>query len=693
MNKNAIRGAISLDNYHRILKIMKITAFFLFMGIFFAQAGAGYSQGTKLTLNLRSASVREVCNQIENQSNYFFVFSDDAENALNKKINISVDSENIEEVLENVFSSTNLKYKILDKQVVVYLNNEKKTEIIAESSPTLQPEQTRTVTGKVTDTSGEPLPGATVMVKGTTIGTVTDADGNFTLRIPANAQTLQVSFVGMKTKEIPIAGRTTFNVRLEEEAVGLEEVVAVGYGTMKKSDLTGAISSVPMNLIKDQPLPGGLNDLLQGRVAGMTLIKSSGDIAATIKTRIRGPNSIKGDNSPLYVVDGVIGGSYGSAYDIESIEVLKDASATAIYGERASNGVILITTKKATSAEPKIRIQLNTGYRTQNVNYPDKMNAAEYAEHVNDLRESEIYSADEIEDFRENGGTNWTDLVMQSGIIQDYYISYSQKIDKLGVYLSGRYNEADGVLVNSKSEGNYDLRSKVTFEPSKRLSFVLDLNVGKSKRKNGGLSTGNDKTDPIFQSLIWSPTEPVWKDEENGIYNLQDHYGSLLENPYKTAMEQNNLVMAHNISTMLIANLKITDWLSYNVTGYANKSASQNASYENEWINPADPQAYRSSNDSFQWRLINSVNINKSFDDTHNVLFTGVYEAEAGESWYVNGLGRNMPLPDLAQYYKIDMSNIQSASSSFGEWSRIAWLARLNYNYLSRYLFYCIVSC
>ena len=210
MNKNAIRGAISLDNYHRILKIMKITAFFLFLGIFFSYAGGSYSQGTNLTLNLHSATIREVCEQIEKQSNYIFVFSDNVENELNKKVNISANSENIEAILENVFSSTGLTYKILDKQVVVYHNNEKKPEIIVEPSPTPQPEQTKTIKGRITDEKGEPIIGANVIEVGTTNGTVTDINGNFSLQVKNNAK-IRISYVGYLDQEINTAGKTNFD--------------------------------------------------------------------------------------------------------------------------------------------------------------------------------------------------------------------------------------------------------------------------------------------------------------------------------------------------------------------------------------------------------------------------------------------------------------------------------------------------
>lgn len=493
MNKNAIRGAISLDNYHRILKIMKITAFFLFMGIFFAQAGAGYSQGTKLTLNLRSASVREVCNQIENQSNYFFVFSDDAENALNKKINISVDSENIEEVLENVFSSTNLKYKILDKQVVVYLNNEKKTEIIAEPSPAPQQEQTKTITGKVTDSSGEPLPGATVIVKGTTIGTVTDADGNFTLQIPSDAQTLQISFVGMKTQEVAVGNQASINVVMEEEAIGIEEVVVIGYGTVKKKDLTGAVGSIEGEVLSSRKTIQ-LSTALQGAIPGLMVTNSANTPEGASTIRIRGITTI-GTSDPLCIVDGIPGDlDRVNPNDVESISVLKDAASAAIYGSRAAAGVILVTTKRAKDNTFNINYSYEYGWNSL-LTLPSYVNAQQYAEMINELRHNDnpqgglypVYTEDEVNNWLEYNktdpdhyaNTNWADVLLRNPAPQQSHsISISAGTKKIRTKASFNSEQVDG-FYEDRSYKRYLVRVNNDIEINKYISASLDFNVRK----------------------------------------------------------------------------------------------------------------------------------------------------------------------------------------------------------------------
>ena len=668
----------------KILLRMKLLTVFMFC-VFAVSAADSYSQATKFNFRLNGVTVRQVFETIEENSEFILLYNEKSVD-VNRKVDVRVKDETVESVLDQVFEGTLNEYRIYDRQIVILEDENAPIPSILQpelnDSETLQ--QRKEVSGKVTDSEGLPVPGASVIVKGTTVGTVTDSNGEFTLRIPDNAETLQFSFVGMKTQEVPVAGKTTFNVQLDSDIVGLDEVIAVGYGTMKRSDITGSVSSVNMESLKNQPVRG-LADMLSGRVAGMNLTRTSGAIGTPTKIRVRGPNSIEGNNAPITVVDGVIGAPIGPIQDVESIEVLKDASATAIYGERASNGVILVTTKKATSSEPTIRLSLNTGFSYRNTDYPDKMNAAEFAEYINDYNESEIFSSAEISDFRANGGTDWLDAVTRVGIKNDHQISYSQKLENLSVYISGRYNDEEGTMVNTKSGGNYSLRTKIGFEPVKNLLMDLDVTASKSKTENGGLSTGTSKGHPFFQALIWSPTEPIWLDEENGEYNNTDHYGALLDSPYMYAMEQNKFREDHYVSSRLNAKYQFTDFLTYNVTGFARKSGTASGSYSNAWLDPNDPHGSRNQSENFNWRLINRVDFNKTFAEAHNVVLTGVYEAEASEGWSLAGTGRDMPLPDLASYYTIGISNEQSTSSGYGKSSRVAYMGRLNYNYMQRY--------
>ncbi|WP_040414605.1 SusC/RagA family TonB-linked outer membrane protein, partial [Cyclobacterium qasimii] len=638
-------------------------------------------QNVLLNVKLDNANLSETFQAIEQNTYFKFAYDKDDLNE-NVRINFNKKDATVEDLLMEVSRTANLKFKQVNDLINVNVRDYGQNNDVVDATI-----QRVNITGRVTsDEDNEGLPGVTVLIKGTTQGTVTDVDGNFRLNVQDENAVLVFSSMGFISEEVIVGNQAVINVVLTPDLSALEEVVVIGYGSVKKSDLTGAVSSVPTQFLKNQPIRS-ITDLLVGRVSGVTLSRSSGDVGSPSKIRIRGANSISGDNSPLMVVDGVIGGTYGSIHDIESMEVLKDASATAIYGERASNGVILITTKKASEGGPKLRLLLNTGLSYRDAEYPDLMNAGEYAGFINDFYQTDIFSSQQIEEFNQNGGTNWPSAISQTGLKTDYNLSYSDNYDKASIYLSGRYAYERGNMLNSTRGGDYYLRSNIGLEPSERLKINLDIRAQKTKTQNGGLSTRTAKGDPLMQAILWSPTEPIWLDEEAGIYNLSDHYGALSLNPYMNTYEQNKFSTSSGLYATLNAKYEIADGLTYDVTGYTSRRSSQIGNYQNIWLEPNDPYADRSSSDIFNWRLINNITYNKTFNDAHNLILTGVFETEGAESWSMDARGRKMPLPDLSQYYVIGLSNEQSASSGYGESSRVGYLARGNYNYKSRYYF------
>ena len=276
---------------------------------------------------MQGAKVIDILNKIENESQFYFLFNQKMVD-VERPISLEVKNESIDKILSRIFENTNVSYVIKDRQIVL-------TTAILGTNPA---EQQKTVSGKVTDSSGGSLPGVSVVVKGSTTGTITDADGKYSLsKVPENT-TLQFSFVGMKSQEIAVGNKTIINVTLAEETIGIDEVVAIGYGTMKKSDLTGSIASVKSENITDLP-SNNITQALQGRIAGVQIQQNSGAPGANMQVRIRGTNSIQGSNEPLWIIDGFPGNqNMLNPSDIESLEVLKDASSTAIYGSRGANG-------------------------------------------------------------------------------------------------------------------------------------------------------------------------------------------------------------------------------------------------------------------------------------------------------------------------------------------------------------------
>ena len=348
MKKNDCNGFPMKENLIKVLRIMKLTTFLLLFCIVHSFSASVYSQSNQLTLEMRNSTIEDVLLQIEKQSNFVFLYNKDIVD-VNKSANIKVDNASIEDVLQKLFVGTNVKYHIINRQIVL--------------SPEFSVQQ-KTITGKVTDSKEEPLPGVTVVIKGTITGTITDFDGNYYLNdLPENA-ILLFSFVGMKPQEVPV-DRSVINVTLEEETIGLEEVIAVGYGAVRKSNVVGSISKISSEALADRPITR-VEQALQGQMAGVSVRNTSGAPGSDITIQVRGTASINGESTPLYVVDGVpIDNLSGiNPSDIQSIDVLKDAASAAIYGSRGSNGVVLVTTKKGRTGKAVITLNAYRAYST-----------------------------------------------------------------------------------------------------------------------------------------------------------------------------------------------------------------------------------------------------------------------------------------------------------------------------------------
>lgn len=321
----------------QICRVMKLTASFLLLCSCFAFAGHANSQNAKVSLNKTKVQLQEILNEIEEQTDYLFISNRDVN--LKQKVSVSAKDESVQEVLSEVLKNTGLTFKV--EGVNIILSSSTGFNIIQQDK--------KTISGRVVDRNGEPVIGVNVVEKGTTNGTITGMDGKFTLNVSPNA-TLMLSYIGYKAQEIAVNNRTQYNVVLDEDTEALDEVVVVGYGTMKKSSLTGSVTKVETEKLEGFPSVNVV-DALQGRAAGV-YINPSRQPGEDPTIRIRGTRSFNASNSPLLIVDGMPGSWENvSSEDIESMEILKDAAATAVYGSRAANGVILITTKSAKKGE------------------------------------------------------------------------------------------------------------------------------------------------------------------------------------------------------------------------------------------------------------------------------------------------------------------------------------------------------
>lgn len=626
-----------------------------------------YSQSNRLSLSLTNVSTKMVLQQIEEKSQFFFIY-DATTVDVEKKVSVELKDESINKILDELFEGTNVIYKINNRQIAL-------------STETSVSQQQKQVSGKIIDFSRGALPGVTIVVKGTTNGTITDSEGRYSLQnIPLNS-TLQFSFVGMKTQEVIVGNKTEINVVMEEETVGIEEVVAIGYGTVKKSDMTGSVSSVSSNEMKRQPVTT-LSQAIQGKAPGVVVSNSSGAPGGDIKIRIRGSNSMLGSNDPLYIVDGValnIGIGDLNVNDIESIEVLKDASSTAVYGSRGANGVILVTTKKGKSELTKAQFTINSGISTLAKKY-DLLDAGTFAELTN-VYKPNYFSATDIADYKKNGGVDWQDEVFQTGKTQDFQFNLSGGTISTKYYISGNYVDQTGIVTGAKLS-KYSIRSNVSTELGKNLKF--DLNLYASRLKGVNNADNGSKGSPLWNATLFPPTFKIYT--ELGLWNRTDNLsGPGLTNPLMALKER----YSDNLSNSITANAKFTysffSDLKLDVILGVDNNSRQTGSVTNEWMNVTTQSASLNEAKSFTWQNSNILTYHKKFTNIHDLTIVAVNEQTR---FMYNGFGATGTglSPISVGYNYLDIASTKGISSYKTENSLLSYLGRISYSLMDRYL-------
>ncbi len=465
-------------------KKMKLTLIFSML-VFFT-FGNSYSQ-TKVTLHFEKATIQQVLKTLEDQTGHVFLYKDEIFDAA-KKYSVDFTEEPFEEVLKSVCGTAGVDYEVRSNRQIILTEKVRERERGTVTTITLQQ---RTVTGVVTDSRGEPLPGVTIIIPGTTTGTVTNADGNFTLAVPPSAQTLQFSFVGMRTQEVPIDGRTTFTVVMEEETIGIEEVVAIGYGTMEKRQVTSSITSLTT---KDLPQGVGGSSIataLEGKVGGLVMSGTGSPNSGNI-FQLRGMASINTSRAPLIVIDGMPGGDIRTVVqeDIQSIDVLKDASAGAIYGTRATGGVILITTKQAKAGTLKMSLTSEVMFKKP-FGKPDLLNASDY---VSTYGAAKVNYGDD---------TDWWNEAMSDNPTSNRHVLTLQGgAENARIYATVMYDDNRGVL-RGDTRNDYSGRINGNFSV---LDGWLDINTHISYRQ-----AQRNLSIPSVGGIIGAnPTQPVY---------------------------------------------------------------------------------------------------------------------------------------------------------------------------------------
>ncbi|MHB9143510.1 MAG: TonB-dependent receptor, partial [Paludibacter sp.] len=612
-----------------------------------------------------------------------------------ERITIDVKNENLEQVLKNILNKDQLTYKIIDRYVVISDNAS-----TGESTSVLQ--QQKPVSGKVADSSGAPLPGVTVVIKGTTVGTITDANGNYTLSsIPSNA-TLMFSFVGMKSQEIVVGNMTAINITLAEETVGIEEVVAVGYGTQKKINLTGAIASVTSEEIAKRQV-GQSSMVLQGIAPGVTVTQSSGQPGKDGGTiRIRGIGTLN-NSDPLVLVDGIeMDMNNVDPNLIESISVLKDAASSAIYGSRAANGVILITTKRAKSGQ--FTLDYNAYYGVQSpTDLTNPVNAVDHMKYMDiantNVGKSPVFGEAYINEYIANGPSNrdkypdtdWQKQIYTgSGIQQSHFFTLSAGTEKIRVLAALGYYDQEGIIQNTDYK-RYTARFNSDMQVTKRLNAKFDIFARfiNTKEPSAGISGESSGV------LYWLNRMPA-----NQVSRLSNgKWGTGWEGDNPTAKMLDGGLWnerAPQLSMNMSLNYKFTNWLTADVsfaptytpkmtTTFSKPIDTYRADGSLAFTKPSTASLSEDRNTTFNQDYKALLTADKTFGKHTIKVLAGFSQEQSWNNW-INGSRINYPFLDY-QVLNAGGTTDQKASGSGSEWILRSFFGRLNYDFNSRYLF------
>lgn len=658
---------------------MKCTLVMLFVCVGLAFADTGYAQKTTLDLSAENRTVEEILTEIQNTTGFVFFYNNNVVDT-DRKVSVKVENENIFKVLDKVFEGTSIGYKISDKNIVLY--NEKGSRNVEETQEAAQ--QKRTLKGNVADASGMTVIGASVQVKGTPTGVITDIDGNFVLENISEDAILLVSYVGYQTQEINTAGKDFVKVILKEDTELLDEVVVVGYGIQKKSDITGAVASVKGDVLAKQSV-GDVGQALQGRVPGVSITSQSGSPGATPTIRVRGIGTVN-DAEPLYVVDGmpVSSISYLNPNDIASLEVLKDASASAIYGSRGANGVILITTKAGTVGKTTVNFNAYYGIQTA-INNLDLMSGPEwydFQQKVNETRSSPI----DLSKVDRNVSTNWIDEITRSAVIQNYYVDMSGGQGGITYTASAGYLGQEGTIKGTDYE-RLSLRLNANNKINDTFTVGTNLSTSLSTRKT--VLESNEAFSVMSTALKMEPVVPVKQTDGSwGYSSFADIYNPVATIEYSNT-KRKSLDLVGSIYGMVNFTKNLMFKTSFGVDMRRIDDSDFVPKYE---VSPtqktSESVVSRGATSYLNWVWENVLTYEKVFNGKHDLKVMAGYTMEStrNESFSaskngVPGNSENLQYIDAAQN-----ANSAKANGTAWESSMISYLGRVNYGYDDRYL-------
>ncbi|MDR2497289.1 MAG: TonB-dependent receptor [Tannerellaceae bacterium] len=655
----------------QIKRVMKLILVFMIACLGIQAQAEDYSQQTRITLDMQNKTVREVLDEIERVSDLAFFYRSNIIDE-SRRLNISVQNQTIDKVLDMLLSQTGNSYTIKERQV--YIDRK-----ASPASATAAPQQSRrTVAGIVVDANNETVIGANIIEMGTTNGTVTGTDGRFSLSVGNNAK-LQVSYIGYITQEIAVGSRTNLRIVLADDSQALEEVIVIGYGTIKKSDLTGAVASVKSEDLNKMATSSPVQ-ALQGRAAGVMVIQDSGqpDAIATIKIRGIGTTN---NADPLFVVDGfpMDDINFLSPSDIESLEILKDASACAIYGSRGANGVVLVTTKKGKAGA--LKVSVNAYYGIENLaNKPSMLNSSQYAALSNEAyvnnNEAPLYA-----NTSNLPTTDWYKEVSRTGAVRNYNLSLSGGGDNMTSMFSANYFKRNGII-RSTDFDRISMSQNNNMKVGNILKFTTSISAAFSANKR------MDPTSIFLSSLIAPPDVPVWN-------NDTDYYAGIskirLANPVGRIARNNaqnrnmNLVGNFSVDLNITSDLVFTSRFGIRYDGTYNSGFTP-VYYETMDNSELTSTVSRSTQRYIEWTWENIATWHKTFGKVHDLTVMAAMSARERNRDSFRATKQNVPIESEQFWYFDSATDNPQANGDGSSLSMLSYLGRINYNILNRYL-------
>lgn len=668
------------------MKLVFVYLFIFVSGVFATEAT---SQTTRVSIVAKNISTEELMQEIEKQTDYLFVYNKNEVN-LNRKVTIQANNQTVIEVLNKAFSQTDIAFAMEGSNIMLMKKESK------EAIPLIQ-QKGRTINGVVKDAKGETIIGANVSVKGTTIGTITDIDGKFTLDVPEGSK-LQVSYIGYLTQDITVGNNTSLNIKLLEDTQNLDEIVVVGYGVQKKSSVSGAIATIAQSDIK-KAATSNLSDALVGQMPGLIAVNESGKPGSGSKLLIRGQGTWN-NSDPLVIVDGIERDfSNLDPNEVETISVLKDAAAAAVYGARAANGVILVTTKRGKDGKPSVK--LDTYYGLKNVTrYPDLATPYEWASTRNKAylmdgvspNDNRIFTQEQLENFRTGGqGTDWYKETFNKTAPQYYAnLNLSGGSERVKYFVSLGHHTEDGLIDNFDYK-KYNLRSNIDAKVTERFSIAADIDAS-TRTYN---SPGWNAEDLFHYVARQTPTLPAYHPNGLPANTNGEHLPEMVHSSGNNKETYNDFRVTFKADYKIpgIEGLVAKGMFSYGKNYMYNKKffipysmydVNENGDITNTKVVGEKTKLDEKFDQGDGYTYNVSLNYNRTFGK-HDVGFLFLYEEGSSKGNEFSAFRTNFvsnSVPQLSAGGDADKTNAGKAN----EWARNGLVGRINYAYDSRYM-------